>query len=64
VCGSFIFRGKDSSAKFQVESLTPAILEFKIVDEGSNRCCVDERADHHFLLIPSLLNFNSLTFII
>jgi hypothetical protein len=55
VCGSFIFRGKESSAKFQEGCLTLAFLETEIVVEESNQCSVDGPANLHFLLIPSLL---------
>jgi hypothetical protein len=62
VCGSFIFRGKESSAKFREESLTPVVLEIEIIDEEPNKCYVDDPANLHFLLIPNLLKFNPLTF--
>jgi len=55
VCDSFIFRGKESSAKFQERSLTFAILGTEIVVEESNQCCVDGPANLYFPLIPSLL---------
>jgi len=55
VCGSFIFRGRENSAKFQEGSLTLAILGSEIVVEESNQCSVDGPANLHFPLIPSLL---------
>jgi hypothetical protein len=41
VCGSFIFSGKESSAKFQAGSLTLAISGTEIVVEESNECSVE-----------------------
>jgi hypothetical protein len=55
VCGSFIFREKESSAKFQEGSLTLAILGNEIVVEESNQCSVGGPANLHFPLIPILL---------
>jgi len=55
VYGSFIFRGKESSAKFQAGSLTLAILGTEIVVEESNECSVDGPANLHLPLNPSLL---------
>jgi hypothetical protein len=54
VCGSFIFRGKESSATFLEGCLTLAFLETETVVE-SNQCSVDSPANLHFLLIASLL---------
>ena len=55
VCGSFIFRRKESSAKFQEGNLTLGILETETVVEESNQCSVDGPANLLFLLIPSTI---------